>query len=78
MSPSCKTCQIIQDIYDRNGGTRASAKLVGYSYELLSKWTLLGRVPLRKVAEVAHKLKCNPYLLNNKEVKALVEVASKW
>lgn len=73
-----KESQTIQDLYDRNGGTRASARLVDYSYELLSKWKLSGRVPLRKVAEIARKLKCSPYDLNRKEVKALVDIAKDY
>lgn len=73
-----KESKLIQSIYDSHGGTRATARMIGYSYELLSKWKLNGRVPLRKVAEVAKKLNCNPFSLNNAEVLALTKIVDLW
>lgn len=62
----------IQAIYDANGGTRNSARICGYSAELLSHWKRDGRIPLRKVAEISIKLKCDPLDLNTEEVKSLI------
>lgn len=67
----------IQSIYDWHGGTRKSAKICGYSAELLSIWKRKGRVPLPKVAEISIKLSCDPYDLNRKEVTSLVDATQR-
>lgn len=62
----------IQNVYDRFGGTRKSAKVCGYSAELLSNWKRKGRVPLKKVAEICNVLNCHPLELNFKEIQSLL------
>lgn len=73
-----KASAAIQAVYDSHGSTRKAAKIVGDSYELLSRWKRDGRVPLRRVADVAKSLKCSPYILNDKEVSALVDLVKEW
>lgn len=68
----------IQKIYDKFGGTNASALRLGLSGQLLSQWKTKAQVSMKKLAKISRELDCDPMVLNKDGLKELLVVLKKW
>jgi hypothetical protein len=69
---------LLNELWQKNGGMRASAKLIGIPEYLLNMWRKRGAVPLTKCRIVADALDVPIGALNFREVTGLLGDVGTW